>query len=306
MANAIALQDIQLPAHLIGRTSNNEAFLAGLFVGVTFPTIGCKGTRFIFKAEGAETVLNTLELGVVLLSAKANLDKSYYASAYDPNQTEAKAPDCFSHDGIKPDAAATTKQCENCAGCAQNQFGSGKDAQGNPGKGKACADRKMLAIFAERTACGFSIPPASLKAFSHYVKETSRRGVDLSTAITIIGFDPNFSYPVLTFGFGGFLAEAQISKIEAMQASQAVADIIGGGQLVLPAPAQQEVKVIEAVVEVKQAVSDPFASVDAVVVEPEKLKVVKAKKEKVVEVKPVEGDDADLAALAAELGIDLG
>jgi hypothetical protein len=305
MAHIVKFDDIQLPAHLINRKANNEAFLAGLFVGVTFPTLSCNGTRFVFKAEGVVTDLKTLEIAIVLIAAKPNLDKIYYASAFDPNLTETKSPDCSSNDGVKPKADSPIKQCENCAGCPQNQFGSGKDAQGNPSKGKACTDRKQLAIFANNTACGFSIPPASLKAFSHYVKETSRRGVDLSTAITVVGFDPNFSYPVLTFGFGGFLGAEQIAKIEVMSASQAVADIIGSGQLVLPAlevkpaPAQSEATP-------EPVAFDPFASVE-VVAEPEKLKVVKTRvaKEKVIEVNPVEAEDSELAALALELGISL-
>ncbi len=306
MANIVKFDDIQLPAHLINRKANNEVFLAGLFVGVSFPTLSCNGTRFVFKAEGVTTDLKTLEIAIVLIAAKPNLDKNYYASAYDPNQTETKAPDCSSTDGVKPKADSPLKQCENCAGCPQNQFGSGKDATGNPGKGKACTDRKQLAIFANNTACGFSLPPASLKAFSHYVKETSRRGVDLSTAITVVGFDPNFSYPVLTFGFGGFLGAEQITKIEALSASQAVADIIGGGQLALPAP---EVKPEPVKIEAKPepAALDPFASVE-VVAETVPLKVVKPRtaKEKVIEVKPVEvEDDSELAALALELGISL-
>lgn len=305
MANIVKFDDIQLPAHLINRKASNEVFLAGLFVGVSFPTLSCNGTRFVFKAESVVTDLKTLEIAIVLISAKPNLDKSYYASAYDPNQTEAKGPDCSSDDGVKPKADSPVKQCENCAGCPQNQFGSGKDAQGNPSKGKACTDRKQLAIFANNTACGFSIPPASLKAFSHYVKETSRRGVDLSTAVTVVGFDPNFSYPVLTFGLEGFLGAEQIAKIEVMRASQVVADIIGSGQLALPA---LEVKPAPAQIEAtpEPVALDPFASVE-VVAEPEKLKVVKPRvaKEKVIEVNPVEAEDSELAALALELGISL-
>lgn len=299
MANIVPFDAIQVPAFLQNRAVANDVFAAGLPQGGGFPMIGINGTRFVVKADGASTPLNTLEIAVVLLSAKPNLDKTYYASKYNPNEAEAKSPDCFSKDGIKPDPSATLKQCESCAGCPMNQFGSGTDQNGNPGKGKACSDTKMLAIFANNGVYGFKVTPSSLKAFGHYVKETSRRGVDLSTAITVIGFDPNFSFPVLTFNFGGFLGEDQVNQIQELKGSAEVADIIGGTATQV-APAQ--LKQVEAPKPV--ATPDPFASVEAApVVEkpaPTKPKVVKAvtkPKEEVVE--------DDLSDLAAELGLSL-
>ena len=297
MSAIIPFDSITVPAFLQNRTASNDVFMAGLPQGGGFPTIGLKGTRFAVRADGAETVLPSVEIAVVLISAKSNLDKTYYASKYDPNASEAKSPDCFSKDGIKPDASATMKQCESCAGCPQNQFGSGTDNQGNPGKGKACADTKMLAVFCNNGVYGFKITPSSLKAFGHYCKETSRRGIDLSTAITVIGFDPNFSFPVLTFNFGGFLGEDQVNKIAALKSSPEVADIIGGSPN-LVAPRVASAPVIEAP---KPVAADPFASVETVPVV-EKPKVVRAIKEKPVEKVAVEDD---LSALAAELGISL-
>jgi hypothetical protein len=298
MANIIPFENITVPAYLQNRTSTNDAFLAGLPQGGGFPMIGLKGTRFVMRADGAETAVPTLEIPVILISAKPNLDKTYYASKFDPNQTEPKSPDCFSKDGIKPDASATLKQCDSCAGCPMNQFGSGTDNQGNPGKGKACADTKMLAVFFNSQVFGFKVPPASLKAFGHYVKETSRRGVDLSTAITVIGFDTNFSFPVLTFNFGGFLAEQQVNMIQQMKGSPEVADIIGGGTQTLVSPAVAA----KPAAPVAPVALDPFAQV-ITPAEPTKVKPIRAPKEKPVEVAPVEDDD--LAALAAELGVTI-
>jgi hypothetical protein len=295
MANIIPYENIQVPAHLKSRSSANDAFLAGLSVSSSFPMIGLKGTRFVVKSDGAETVLPSSEISVVLLSAKPNMDKTYYATKYDPNQTEAKSPDCFSKDGVTPDASATMKQAPSCAGCPMNQFGSGTDNQGNPNKGKACSDTKMLAIFANNGIYGFKITPASLKGFAHYIKETSRRGVDLSTAITVIGFDPNFSFPVLTFNFAGFLDPKQVAQIDQMKGSPEVADIIGGVATTASAPPVQ-------IEEAKPVAADPFASV-AVVAEPVKPRAVRVAKEKPVEV--VMAEDESLDDLAASLGISL-
>ena len=306
MANAVVKYEIPaVPAHLMNRVINTS-FLTGLPQGGGFPSIGISGTRFVRKEDGESFPINTMEIQVILITAKPNLDKTFYAGKYDPNSTEIKSPDCQSRDGIRPTADSPLKQCESCAGCPQNQWGSGLDASGNPGKGKACKDAKTLAIFANNAVYGFKVPPASLKAFAHYVKETSRRGVDLSTAITVIGFDPQFSYPVLTFGFGGFLAAEQVAKIDALKDSQEVSDIVGGGDATQVAPVQIAVK------PVVQVVADPFASAPVeAVADPfaapavEKPKAVRAAKAKPVEVAAPPAEDDDLAALAAELGVDL-
>ncbi len=228
MSNLIPLDKIQVPAHLAGRAANNDMFLAGLSGGGGFPTIGLKGTRFVVKQDGQETVLPTVEIAVVMLGARPTIDKNWYATKYDPNNSDIKAPDCFSRDGVRPDPSSSLKQAEACAGCPHNQFGSGQGADGSPSKGKACSDTKLIAIFANNGVYGLRVPPASLKAFRNYVQETSRRGVDLTTAITVVGFDPAFSFPVLNFNFGGFLAPEQITKIDSLKGTPEVSDIIGG------------------------------------------------------------------------------
>lgn len=295
MANIVALENVTLPAHLMNRSVANNVFAAGLPQGGGYPSIGLKGTRFVIRNEGAETAIPKLEISVVLLSARPNLDKTYYATKYDPNATEVKSPDCFSRDGQRPDPASPLKQAEACAGCPMNQFGSGTGADGTPSKGKACADTKTLAIFANNGVYGFKIPPASLKAFTNYVKETSRRNIDLSTCITVIGFDANFSFPVLTFNFGGFLAEAQIAKIDQLKGSEEVKEIVGGGQAAQVSPAVASAPV-------KAVVENPFE--EPVVEAPKKApkpRIVKQAEPVVVDV-PVAAEaepeaDDELAAL---------
>ena len=280
-----------VPAFLANRKVTNTSFLAGLPTSISFPMIGLKGTRFVVKAEGTETVLPTVAISVVLIEAKGSLDKAYYASKYDPNNTEAKSPDCFSKDGVRPDAASTLKQCDSCAGCPMNQYGSGTDQNGNPGKGKACAESKMLAIFANNGVYGFKIPAASLKPFSEYARLSNAHGVDLTTCITEIGFDPACSFPKLTFEFKGFLNEEQYNMISAKAQSKEVLDIIGSNASPVVAPQAAPV-------------SDPFAQV-AVAAAPvvEKPKVTRISKERVVEVAPAAEDNLD--DIAASLGITL-
>ena len=301
------LDNIQVPAFLKNRASANTAFLAGLPQGGGFPSIRLSGTRFVVHADGNTTPLNTLQLPVVLVSAKPNLDKTYYVGKYDPNATETKSPDCFSCDAIKPDPSSPVKQCESCAGCPQNQFGSGTDQNGNPSKGKACSDTKMLAVWANNTVYGFKIPSASLKAFRTYASETSRRGVDLSTCLTVIGFDANFSYPVLTFDFGGWLSPEQVATVDGLKDSAEVEDVVGAGSVAhntttAPAELTRAAKAVEAPKPVDPPASaDPFAALATAT--PAKPKIVKPKAEKPVEQALTAESDADLDALAMELGL---
>jgi hypothetical protein len=201
-----------------------------------------------------------------------------------------------------------------------NQFGTGKDASGNPGKGKACSDRKLLAVLYPNPdtksleVYGLSLPPASLKAFGAYVNTLTANNVPLPAAFTLIGFDEKSSYPVLTFNFGGLLGDKEASAVIPMIESVDVKAIIDAKppavSPVAPAPAPapaQVAKQVEVPVPVK-ADTDGFGFTP----EPEKTKTEKPKKEKAslkvvnptVEEATADSDmsDEDLSSL---LGIDM-
>jgi hypothetical protein len=218
----------------------NEEAMTGLAVSQP-PSIGLNGTRFVVKEGGEEKTLNQLTIACVVLRAKANMDKVWYATGFTPGQ-EPKMPDCFSTNGAAPDPQSVMKQCENCAGCAQNQFGTAKDQNGNFTKGKACTDSKIIAIFTNGTVYKFKIPPASLKNFAAYVKSLTARNIPLAACQTAIGFDPGFSYPVLTFSFDGMLAAEQVRKVVGLISSEEVMDIINtpAPKMSLPAPKAAE------------------------------------------------------------------
>ena len=217
-----------------------DEFGGGLSVGISFPRIAMKGTRFAIKDDNTEQVLPQSQIEVVIVRARATIDKTWYASRFDPNSDEFKGPDCFSRDGVKPDPTSPIKQADICATCPHNAFGSGTDANGNPSKGKACSDTKQLALFAAGKVYGFKITPASLKAYQTYIKTLAGYNLNPTVVITRIGFDPNFTFPVLTFEYVASLDQAQAQKIAQLRGSQEVEDICGSGQTVsapaLPAP----------------------------------------------------------------------
>jgi len=74
-------------------------------------------------------------------------------------------PDCFSMDGVTPDAFSGKKQAEECPGCVMNQYGS------DGGRGKACKNAKRVHIMqdGEMLPYRLTVPPSNLKAVDLYV-----------------------------------------------------------------------------------------------------------------------------------------
>ena len=237
---------------LFDAASINDEFSAGLPQGTSFPRIGLSGKQFVKHIDGTSEVITGAftdpegnqvtvplsSLKTVIVRGKASIDKTWYMEKFNPSAAETKSPDCFSRDGVKPDASATMKQCENCAQCPHNLFGSGVDQNGNPTKGKACADTKQLAIYGAGGIFGFKIPAASLKNFTAYLTTLKGYGLTPPAVITNISFDTAATYPVLTFTYEGVLGEDQAQKIAAMRDSQEVMDIVGGtaSPVAVPAP----------------------------------------------------------------------
>ena len=210
----------------------NADALAGISTGFP-PSIRIKRNGFrVVDGNGDEINLKPNELAggefldIVILAAKPGLNKVYYASAYDPNQVEPSAPDCFSLEGGVPDRSVNQPVSPSCATCPMNAFGSGRNAAGQPTKGKACADSKVLAVFRKGSVYSFKIPPASLKNFGLYVKNLTNRGVPLGNVITYVGFDDTADYSVLQFRVGAFIPESAKDALIAVAGSQEVADIV--------------------------------------------------------------------------------
>lgn len=233
------------------------------------PTIVADKGKFMIKKDGQETVITYPDnekfraagivgqpvsvLTAVVLKGKSGREKSYYVAKYTPGQ-ETTSPDCASDDGVKPNAGCRIPQCESCASCAQNVYGSGTDQSGNPSAGKACTDRKVVAIYANGGVYRFAVPPASLSgkrpsglgmSWDNYCNQLSIKGLPLPAVITTISFDQGDTDYKLNFNFGGMLAEDQLNAIVAMLNAPEVAEITSPrtGQQQLAAP--QEHKQIE-------------------------------------------------------------
>jgi hypothetical protein len=238
----------------------NEDAKEGLFAGSP-PQIALSGTRFVVKEGANKKVLDSTKIGVIVLRAKPAFDKAYYLGAFDPDE-EGKAPDCFTHDGIKPVPGCDSPQAPSCAGCPRNVFGTSVNAKGEPGGGKACADNKILALSAGEVVDGklksysFKVPPASLTGWNKYVQELDQRGIYLPEVITFIGFNPDKSFPQLTFAIGGTVQDDVIGMVYEAMESPEVKLIIGEKAAPLALPATLT-PVVEPVVVVPEPVIIP-------------------------------------------------
>ena len=243
-------ENAQVPAYALldahAAAANDDA-LFGASLGAP-PRIKLAGKGFVLINEsGEETAYppaklakgpdDNLYLPVIVLRAKRSFTKTFYMSAYNPNDAEHAAPDCMSTDGERPDAGVFAPQSELCATCPQNAFGTGTDQNGNPTKGKACTDTKMLAVFVPNFGVyQLKVPPASLKNFGQYVRELTKRNYRVDATITYVGFDLTADFPVLVFQFGGFVPEKTLPKLAELAASSEVDAIVNPIGAVSAAP----------------------------------------------------------------------
>lgn len=284
MSNDLMIPDkASVPAYVrnaeAARIANEEA-AAGISTGMP-PRIKLSQKSFIMvDGSGDEKPFPVSKLfippgeeqqylPIVIIRAKVTFSKQWYSTPWNPSE-EGKQPDCFSHDAVRPDPLALAPQCETCAACPNNQFGTGKDQANNPTKGKACSDNKILAVFVP----GFGInmlrvPPDSLKGFGVYVKSLSAAGVPLAYVTTLLGFDPTVTTPRLVFKFGGYLPEDRIPKIEEMKALPDTAEIIGitpsAGAPALTAPPVNQQADVKAAAEKKAKEAAAAAAANTVI-----------------------------------------
>lgn len=237
----------EIPDHILARMTNRSERSAALFDqlrsglasgGEMVPRISLKGARFRIKDGDAETVLDSTFLDVVIVGANSGIAKNYYAKAYDAS-AEATGPDCSSLDGIYPVADAPHPQSDTCASCPMNVWGSKITPQGQ--KIKACSDSKRLAIVSADNPDGpvymLIVTASVLKDFMAYLTQLGRRGLSPEMVRTRLAFDPNASYPKLTFALAGYLDEGGLSTIDAVLEDPRVKVATGASQLAaLPAP----------------------------------------------------------------------
>lgn len=126
----------------------------------------------------------------------------YYEGAY--NKDDIVPPNCAAISpepkGMIPLASSPDKQCEDCASCPMNQFGSAPT-----GSGKACKNTRMLAVLPpdadnETEIWTLKISPTAVKGFDNFVASISRTlQLPPVGVVVTVGFSDAKDYPCLEF-----------------------------------------------------------------------------------------------------------
>jgi hypothetical protein len=193
-------------------------------------------------------------LNVVIVNASPKVGRIFYMKQWTPD-AEPSAPDCFSNDGISPDAKAENPQSDRCDSCAQNIKGSGQ------GNSKACRYSRRLAMvleedfgtslegkvyqmnLASKSLFGDSVGD-NTHTFENYTKYLSNNGKSLDYVVTQVSFNENndnqsvLFTPVRFINKGEYAVTSKVApetqKLVIMTPYQA--DVSGRKQLAAPAP----------------------------------------------------------------------
>ena len=172
---------MQVPAHLAKFAQKfNSVSQFAMPQGQAFPRISIGKERFTaVDAEGEETLLGLENFEFVTVASNPATSKIHFAGPYVPGSDTP--PDCYSHNGYYPDVRASAPQCESCALCPHNRWGSAKSNM--TGKDiKACQDFKMLAVEPLHNEVQgvhqFRVSPGALKNWGRYLNELRKIGAE--------------------------------------------------------------------------------------------------------------------------------
>jgi len=250
MSKDLATATANLPAGMAAHF--DASTLAGDLtegVGGGFGVVSFRGSKWRIKYAGDETLVTNEDgeakpsLEAVILKASKAISKIFYSKKYE--EGDDTAPDCWSIDGIAPDPASTNKQHANCATCPNNVWGSRVTDSGK--KAKACADNRRLAVvplhdIGNETFGGpmlMRVPAASLADLAQFGNLMAKKGYPYNAIGTRIGFDPNASYPKLTFKAMRALSEAEIEEVAAHYQGDVIDRILSEMPEALPAAANE-------------------------------------------------------------------
>lgn len=210
------------------------------------------------------------QLDVIVVDWLMEPSRKFYAAAYDKD-AKATLPDCWSNDGITPEATAKGKQSSSCAACPKNVKGSGSN-----GKGKACRYERRLAVLVAGDPSGdvyqiavpgaslFSTNDGSIYGFEGYKKFLLANGEGLDTVVTRIIYDAEADTAKVGFKAIRHLTEVESGLVDAAQEDPATEKYImltvaaASGATALPAPT----KVAAIAAPPAQPAANPFGDDD--------------------------------------------
>lgn len=205
-------------------------------ISVPFPVLSVKGKVFTLKWNDEERpfVQNgaAAPIDVVLVNSSPYNNKSYYLRGYDGVSNDA--PDCWSIDGVTPSPQAAARQSPTCASCKWNQFGTAMRQDGQPGRGKACADSRRLVLAwpddllqDQLGPVALRVPVTSHKMLKGYIDYLAKAGYEPNACVTRLHFVLQEAYPILTFAFHRPLSDQEYEAAMAWEKDERTDRIMG-------------------------------------------------------------------------------
>ena len=191
-----------LPAHL--QNLELDETTRALMGSGSGKRISIRGGVFRMIDGGKEVAQNDdRSMNVVIVKAAEKTSRGYYGGTYVEGQNSQ--PDCWSNDGITPDAKAKNRQAQSCQNCPQNIKGSGQ------GDSRACRFSHRLAVVLEGNMDGdvyqltlpaqsiFGTGEGSKMPLQQYAKFLGGHGLPITVVTTEMRFDTASATPKLTF-----------------------------------------------------------------------------------------------------------
>ena len=227
-----------MAAYMAGRKSVNDELAAGVMGG--FAVITYKGKEWNVKYQGVKTLITrndvhgdgskdpAASLEVVIVKSSPIITKTWYEKGWEDGSNNP--PDCFSSNGITPDANVPKKQNNICKTCKWDAFGS-RAQEGF--RGKACQDNRRIAIVPakdiDNEAFGgpmlLRVPPASLKELVKHGAALDQKGLQYFGVVSKISFTSD-SYPHLVFGPVRVLDDDEELKVIGMRDGPQVSRVL--------------------------------------------------------------------------------
>jgi hypothetical protein len=255
MNNIVPLRAGQAPAIFSSRNLPDMNAAAQQGLPPAFSVIGYKGRNWRIKHRGDEELVKdprtgapVASLDVVIIGISPNISKQFYEKKY--SEGDDASPDCYSVNGIAPEADSPKIQCQTCAACPQNVYGSRLTENGK--KAKACQDSRRLAVVPsgdiENESFGgpmlLRLPPMSLSSLAKYSNELTRFAAQPYMVETILSFDYDVAYPLLTFKAAGWLSDEQARSVAEQLDNPLVDRILNSGAVEQAAQAQETVSAL--------------------------------------------------------------
>lgn len=222
-----------------GQHATNDELGQG--IASSYGIVGYRGKVWSIKYQGKETQLMREDgdgprgsIEVVIVKAASAISKIFYANGFVDGSSAA--PDCWSTNGITPDAAAQNKQNATCAGCPMNAWGSRVTDAGK--QGKACSDSRRIAVVPVNDMANdmfggpmlLRIPAASLKDLKAYGELLNSYHYPYYACATRISFDPKEAFPKFVFSAIRPLTDAEAQQVLELRDDKRVGNILNEAQ----------------------------------------------------------------------------